>query len=237
MAINLPYRSDWTIGSSLPDEEIISILSQPFRYLDRGAQCYVFESHDHRYVIKLFRYDQRSLWHRKKRSQPLSKTEKLFSGCILAFTKAKEETGIVFLHLNPTEGKLPTLHAKGPIRQSIDLPLDRYRFVIQKKMVPFQESLLEAYLSSDPEKMQRRIDSFMTLIRNRSSKGIKNTDPSLSRNFGYLGDRAYEIDFGNYLESSETSELEVLKFSRKLRSWLLDNAPEWVSYLDSVCHG
>lgn len=237
MALKESHRDEWEVPCELSRQEINAILSQPYFYLDRGAQCYVFSSLDDHYVVKIFRYDQSSFFSKKTEIEAKEKMEKMFTACVLAFTKAKEETGVLFLHLNETDQKLPTLHAKGPIHQSISLPLDHCRFVVQKKMKPFRESLLEAYRSSDDEKIKRQIDSFVSVIRTRASKGIRNTDPSVSRNFGYLGDKAFEIDFGNYSETTAAQDLEIARFTRKLRAWLIDNAPEWVAYLDSVSHG
>ena len=234
MRLEIPFRNDWEISLLLPKEEVLSILSQPFSYLDRGAQCYVFESQDGRYVIKLFRYDQ-SLFFKKKKKKRLGfnlKIEKLFSACILAYTKAKDETGVLFLHLNPTKKEYPILQAKGPIGQSLKIPLDRYRFAIQKKVTLFEETLLRAYRLSDGESMKRCIDSLVVLLKSRANKGIRNSDPSLTRNFGFLGEQAFEIDFGNYSEEPFLKEKEVLRYAKKLRCWLKDNAPEWVSYLD-----
>lgn len=233
MRLDMPFREDWEITKRLSDEEIASILAQPFTYLDRGAQCYVFASQDQKYVIKLFRYDA-ALFGKRKGKTFYEKVEHMFNASLLAYQLAPIETGLLYLHLNLTDTKLPVLNAVGPTFQKLRLPLDRYRFAIQKMAKPFRESLLEAYQSKDPESMKRRIDSFVAVIRSRAEKGIRNTDPAVSRNFGYFGDQAVEIDFGNYSHSCVSKDWEVARYSHKLRSWLSENAPEWVPYLDSV---
>src|SRR5579862_5235963 len=54
---SLPFNPEFET-SSLPEEEgkdLKKALDQPYRFLDKGAQCYVFLSHDGRYVIKFFK--------------------------------------------------------------------------------------------------------------------------------------------------------------------------------------
>ena len=217
LRIETPFRSDWEIQSTLSKEDLLSLLSQPFSYLDRGAQCYVFESLDKHTVIKLFRCDQE-----------MRKIEKLFAACRVAYEEASEETGLLHLHLNLTSGELPPLRATGPIGQRLSLPLDRYRFAIQKKAKPFRASLEEAF--SNPELLKKRIDSFLSLLDSRLAKGIGNSDPSLSRNFGFLGERAVEIDFGNYYRGSSTNE--KARYVHRLRRFLKKKAPERAGYVD-----
>jgi len=232
MQIQIPHRGDWEVQQN--SEVLSQILSQPFSYLDRGAQCYVFESADGQYVIKLFRYDRTWKEHSKKISKELKKKiEKLFRACVLAYSRAPEETGIVFLHLNLTKNTLPRLTARGPTGNTFTLNLDNYRFAVQKKVKPFKEVFLKAYERQDKEAIKSHIDAYLDLIHARAKKGIRNSDPAISRNIGFLEGKAYELDFGNYSENTSTSAWEVARYTQRLRTWLLDYAPEWVSYLDA----
>jgi hypothetical protein len=54
----------------------------------------------------------------------------------------------------------------------------------------------------------------------------------VGRNFGFLGDKAFEIDFGNYSQRGSSKGKEMAHYTKRLRLWLTENAPEWVSYLD-----
>ena len=207
MRLEQPFRSDWVVEGEIP----CAILEQPFTYLDRGAQCYVFASQDDKYVVKLFRYDQR------QKVDTQEKIEHLFKACTLAYNKAREETGLIFLHLNCTEGELPILHATGPIGQSLRIPLDRYRFAIQKKATPFGKAMCDA---ESPEAMQKLINAFLATLRSRIDKGLRNSDPAIGRNFGFLDGRAIEIDFGNYSENGIPEEEEMQMYLRRLQTWL-----------------
>lgn len=219
MELNFPSHLEWDVPL---DPRVLAILDQPYHYIDKGSQSYVFESRDGNYVVKFFRFDHPA--------DPL-KVLTLFNACHIAYNQLREETGLVYIHLNLSQATLPILHCKDPIGRKYQFPLDHYRFAIQKKAKPFRITLEEA--NCDPALMQKRIDQFMDLLLSRTSKGIYNTDPTLSRNFGFLEDRAIEIDFGNYRPVSEHDQIsEVRRYTARLRRWLSTEAPEWVDYLD-----
>ncbi len=222
MDLDVPVNPNWEVFN---DVNANTILSQPFKYLNRGAQSYVFESLDGQYVVKFFRFDR--LKEKKEK-----KIKSLFSACKLAFSKAREETGLLFVHLNRTRDQLPLMHVTGPLGQKLNLQCDDYRFVIQKKANSFQDSILKA----DPELVRKRLDSFIAILQSRLDKGIRNSDPAVIRNFGFIGDKAVEIDFGNYSENSSSKQKEFDQYIKTLHAWLKENANEWVDYLELATH-
>jgi len=211
---DLPFCLDW---ETEPNPAVNEILSQPFKYLNKGTQCYVFESRDGQFVIKLFR--------------STSKDKVLFDACKMAYDHLREETGLIYVHLNPTPMNLPILHCKDAIGRKIQIPLDQYRFALQKKAEPLRDALLRAHGNS--AQMKKRLDDFLQLLSLRTAKGIVNADSNLSRNFGFLDDRAIEIDFGNYRQSSgDDRQAEMKRYVQKLQVWLEKNDPAWVPYLN-----
>ncbi|MBI3237041.1 MAG: hypothetical protein HYZ48_05010, partial [Chlamydiales bacterium] len=50
---DLSFHPEWETPP--PDVDLSCILDQPFHYLTKGAQSYVFVSADDRYVLKFFR--------------------------------------------------------------------------------------------------------------------------------------------------------------------------------------
>jgi hypothetical protein len=219
MHLDFPYRSEWET-EVVPSLE--KILNQRFYFLGKGAQSYVFEDKAGQYVIKLFRYDQPMLE---------EKIVRLFNACKIAYDELKEETGLIYIHLNQTSLQLPILHFQDAIGRYYKIPLDKYRFAVQKKAKAFRETLQMA--RGNAPIMQKRIDQFLTLLLARTRKGILNSDPNLSRNFGFLEDRAIEFDFGNYLYDPKLNkEAEMRRFTSRLKIWLQKQAPEWVFYLD-----
>lgn len=219
MQLHYPFHPEWEVPL---DPVVLAILDQPFRYIDKGSQAFVFESQDGKYVIKFFRYD---------RPFSESKILALFNASKLAYDLLKEETGLIYIHLNETPSSLPTLHCKDAVGRGYQFRLDECRFAIQKKAKTFQVAIREA--RRDSALMQKRLDQFIDLLVARTGAGVFNTDPSLGRNFGFLEMRAIEIDFGNYqLLSNHSKAVEIERYGHRLRKLLSEEAPEWVSYFD-----
>lgn len=237
LQVELARSEEWEVQDLLSSQELLQILSQPFLFLGKGAQCYAFASGDNQYVLKLFRFDRLSSWEiatGKDRTKYPEKVHSFFTACKIGYTLAKEETGLVHLHLNQTDKSLPVLKAKLPNGRILRLPLDRYRFAIQKKAEPLQEILIHAKRMG---KLKEKIDAIEVLVANRAAKGITNYDSNLWRNFGFLGERAIEIDFGNYAMppdfSGEKARFKEWKrYALPLRAWVAKHAPECLAYLD-----
>ncbi len=199
------------------EKEALAILAQPFTYLDRGAQCYVFESQDQKYVMKIFQENRcatsLSRWKKKAKEKKETRKHTDFRSCLIAYTLAKNETALVYLHLLPTQNLLPKLSVRSPLGQWYRLPLDRYCFVIQKKVKPFQETLFQASLEGN---LPVYLSSFLSLLDSRLAKGIRNEDRSLSSNFGFLDQKAVEIDFGRYWQSESFLQSDLQKIEKKI---------------------
>jgi hypothetical protein len=219
--LEFPHHPEWEVPL---DPEISSILTQKFYYLAKGAQCYVFESECGQFVLKLFRYDQ---------PPAKEKIIYLFDGCKLAYDRLKEETALLYLHLNPTSINLSPITIKDRVGRSYQIFPDRARFAIQRKGGNFYSSF-EAVLAN-PEEMKRKIDAFVNLLKTRAGRGVLNTDKSLGTNFGFIGERAIEFDFGNFRDVSDLRvEEEVKKYTAQLKEWLKIHSPEWSSYLEGI---
>jgi hypothetical protein len=223
-----------------PSDQILTILDQPFSYFSHGNQSTVFESEDGQYVLKLFRY-RRSVFpiihnvknfFKKKRKQSFqTKIHKTFNATHLAFQEANQFTHVVYAHINLSVGKLPTATLKVK-NKTYRIPLDRHRFALQRKASPFKTTLLSA--KKNPQEMQALLNSFVTLLIERSALNIHNSDPSLGPNFGFIDGKAVEIDFGNYQKFEATPEekrSEILDFLARLEVWLQKNAPEYLDYM------
>jgi hypothetical protein len=230
----IPFNPNWE--TSPPSDEILAILNQPFHYFSHGNQSTVFQSEDGKYVLKIFRY-RRSLfpivhnvknWFKKKPKQDFAaKVNKTFNAAHIASTKGKPFTHVIFCHLNLTKNLLPTIQLKAG--KTYTVPLDSYRFALQKKVSPFKETLLKA--KDSPEEMKRLIDSFIQLLVDRSALNIRNSDPNLGPNFGFLDGQAVELDFGNYHMIEPNSQIrkeEIENFMNRFQKWLNNNAPQYV---------
>lgn len=240
--LRLPYRAEWE--SPPMGKEIEEILRQPFTYLSRGSQSYVFESQDKNYVLKLFRYNRsqfpliqnaKKWFHRKEKANLFSKMEKTFQAFSMAFREARECTQLLYVHLNPNCERSLFVSLSDPIGRKWKLPIGAYRFALQKKVDPFKSTLIQAYTSKNAEEMKRLLDSFIVLLYERTGKCIRNSDHNLWPNFGFFEGQAIEIDCGNYRKRPEMSDPELRiqemhRFIWPLFLWLLKNAPEFAPY-------
>ena len=242
---DITYNANWQTPDNL--ENIQEILNQPYTYLANGNQATVFQSEDGKYVVKLIRYPRSifpwiqsaKFWVakniRKKKLQYslYEKVDKTCKAAKIALVEGSAFTQVIYCHLNLTRHQLPITTFKTP-RKNWNIPLDQYRFVVQKKVTPFNQALIEC--KNDPVKMQQHIDSLINLLYTRSAKGIRNTDPNLATNFGFLNGQAVEIDFGNYgLPAFDpvASAKEVSNFLARFEDWLNKYAPKYSQYLTS----
>lgn len=212
-------RPEWDMEVS---DEVVKALCQPFSFLGKGTQSYAFISHDGQYVVKLFR---------NVKSPTNPRNVCLLHTAKISYEKLKEETGLIYVHLNETENALPILSLRDAVGRRMKLPLDRYRFALQKKASPFADTLEDAKCC--PDAMRARINQVIELLCKRAAAGVRNTDPNMMRNFGFLQTCAVEFDFGSYQEDSNFNiQQEIKRYTDQLRKWLSSHCPEWVSYLD-----
>ncbi len=234
---SLPFQEAWKV-SVAPLESVRGVLAQKFYYLGKGNQAYVFSSADNRYVLKLLFFNQ---WHPKLFNRlfgiPPKKSieyrRQMALNTLEAYRIAAEHdsslTEIAYAHLNLTENMLPEVDLHGPAGRRWRVPLDRYRFVLQRKAIPLEQALFEA--RGDPDLFSARIASCFELIRKRLSLGICNTDSSFMQNLGFLDERVIELDFGRYTMdpsscSKEGQEGEWRAFMKSLTRWVERSIPE-----------
>lgn len=249
---HLHYDPRWEVDSSSLDE-IKPVLAQKFHYLSKGAQCYVFESEDHQYVIKFFR---QSLYHlpqfythlplptalknriEKKLKKKKAAYEKDFQSYKIAYQHLREETGLIFLHLNSSKnGHFPfTIVDKLGIEHQIDL--HEYEFYVQRKADLVLQKIDFLMHNNSSEFTKEAIHSLFTLIAKRFDKGIQDTDPNMKKNFGFIGNQAVQIDIGRFSTENFSKEQALKSFCKKnegFQYWINQNYPELSSFFAEEC--
>jgi len=227
----LPHNTAWEVNAAADE----AILQGTFTFLARGAQSFVFESEDKKWVLKLFRYDRwvhpwrkfiRNHWLKKQGRLPFDqKIDRLFCSTKLAFEKAADLTGLVYIHLNKKEN-LPTILLKDRLGRVRPFNLSSAYFAIQRRASPLPEVFLEAIENNDEKKFKALTRSFVHLLQARVSKGIRNTDTKVHVNFGFWNETAIEWDFGNYcLDPEMKSEEEIHRFLLKPERYMMG---KWV---------
>lgn len=270
-ATDLPYQTRWETPplSAKEQEKIDAMLWQPYFFLGAGSECFAFLSADGKTVIKFFKLDHaRPVYiHRGllledhtatagtlstlRSDVPLIKRIfgmrefrllRTFSSIKLAYEELKQETGLIYLHLNPTENFKHQLTIFDACHIAHQIDLDSAKFVIQQRAVPLEQQLSFLKKNKMHGLAKTSIDSLLQMIKTRCEKGFADRDVR-NRNFGFIGMKAIEIDSGSFIRNArmrETSSIkqEIFFATLELKEWLQDHYPEMAVYLDekvSLC--
>jgi hypothetical protein len=222
------FQAEWEV-SYTPFPE--GIFSQKYIYLKSGQQCYAFASEDGKYVIKFFKMKHlipktQLLAHLpflkeyadKKIDQRIERHRRLFSNYKMAYEELKEETGLIYLHLNKTEHLQKKVYLLDKMGREHSIDLDRFEFVLQEKAELLASKLTQNLKWDEKQKL---VEALLHLVKKRLEKGFSDRDNGVKFNYGFIGDRAIQIDVGRIardasLSSPEKIECELQKIMRKL---------------------
>ncbi|MES2121790.1 MAG: hypothetical protein V4492_03305 [Chlamydiota bacterium] len=261
---DLPFLPQFE--SALPSSSIEPLLEQEYTFLGAGSECFAFLSQDGTTVIKFFKLDfARPVYFRRGliaenyasfagtlSAHPLTQSENLwikrllgirefriqrtFSSLKLAFDALQEETGMLYLHLNPTNHLQKKLTLKDACGVAHVVDLDSTRFFLQKKAVPIEKGLATYLHQGQKAEARACIDSLVQMILSRCRKGFSDRD-ILDRNFGFIGTQAIEIDSGSFIPNEKMQDpaqykQELFFATLELKEWLQEIAPEMALYLE-----
>jgi len=238
------------------DAEIAAILDQPFYYLAKGAQSYVFASKDGKAVIKFPRiyHLQPPFWMSilslplplqpyqvGKRIQKELELEKDFQSYRIAFEEMKEATGLLYLHLNKTDHLKKTLTIYDKLGIGYALDLDQMTFLVQKRASLVYPSITHLVNTEGMDAAKEAISALVQLLFLRYHKGIFDKDPDLNTNFGFLHKVPVQIDIGRFSRTPEQKTLEeyredVMRITDNFRQWLDQNYPPLSQHLRGEIH-
>lgn len=246
---SLPYNPKWEITFEPEDlSELETALDQPYSYLESGSQSYVFISEDNNYVLKFFKHkrwrmnpfyeklplpktlaEKRERWKRKKKETVAS----TFGSCKIAYTVFKNETGVIFVHLNKNHPFNHTITLKDRIGLKHHIQLGGVEFVVQKKAIPTGEYLLSLKKEGKTKEAKEALRKLLAFTEMRAKKGFSDKDPHLIRNFGFIDGKAVELDIGGFHRDPKKNleyfyNHELKKIHSKLLPWLHENYPELI---------
>jgi hypothetical protein len=244
---SVPFHPEWEIPSK--DSSLNAVLSQSFTYLGEGHQCIAFESEDGRYVLKmpLQKSPSDSWWHRmpflaQKHQGKIShrmhkKLIKNSARYLLAFEQLKEETALVYVHLNRTTSLNRKLQVqdKAGLRHIIDL--DHVEFFLQKKAQLIIPAIDQWMKEGQIDKAKLGLTNLVKLFYTRFSKGIDDPEQCLEGNFGFLGTEAVQIDIGHIRKQPLDKAVEKEKVQRllaPLKQQLQSNYPALALHLEAA---
>jgi hypothetical protein len=241
--------SDEKPEASSPDAATLSVLNQPFHYLNHGNQCFAFVSDDGKYILKFFKYVHPAspLWisniplinrfkaFRQTRIDKVAwKRNRDFQGYQIAFDRFRNETGLVAIHLHPTK-VYPTITLYDPLNIVHSLNLNNTPFILQKRATPIYEQFSSWIQNGEIEKLKTGITDLVSLCALRISKDIFDDDVNFYSNFGFVEEKPIQIDPGHFiLHSSNPAELPTLLI--ELKDWFSKNYPPMVSHVEACAN-
>jgi hypothetical protein len=237
ITVDWPAKSD----PDLTDERsllLAKIFNQPFLYLDRGKQSFVFVSSDNNYVVKFF--DTRCL---QSGSYPWlfsldeehcrKKLTRLVKGYKTAVKYDSGHNGIVYMQLapNPAFQQKVTLHDRFGVRHEIDL--SKVPFILQQKAIPLREMITGLLRKGDVGQAKRRYRQVIDMYVDGYRRGVFDRDHNFMYNVGFVGEEPIRIDVGRLQHNEAIMQAEAyMKDLRKvaverLGDWLYRHFPEY----------
>ncbi len=199
---NFTFHPEWEVAhTDKAKEHLLEITSQPFYYLGAGSQSYAFVSQDQKWVIKFFRMKQnyfylKDVWHGNRSDVREKRLSSIFEAYKMAFEGMREDAGLVYLHLNKTKDLSKKITVIDRLRFSYEIDLDQVEFVVQERADLIFDRLKTHIKQKDTEQLNASIAEMMHLVKRRIDKGISDHDKAVKHNYGFVGDRAVQLDVG-----------------------------------------
>jgi len=255
IVVELPANPQYDIKMSPDLISFVNVVTQqPFRWLAKGFQAYAFESQDGEYVVKFFQqhrlrdrafsehpveyffsknYRERMAFNKEHRSE-------IFDSSKISFEEIPEETGVLFIHLNKTEGLLHGIRLVDCLGQAYKIKPDNACFLIQRKAQYILPTITELMKKGDVEGAKARVNQVLDLLLTLARKGIMDGDYALIRNnnIGFIKDRAIYIDTGHIAKPKDPNAKKQMEyeFKRRLKplcDWLRVKYPELAAHYET----
>jgi hypothetical protein len=231
-----------------------AILDQPYRYLGKGCQSYVFLSDDHQYVLKFLKYQRfRPQFYlealsfipsidkrlQKKTVEKRTKLDALLESWKIAYGDLKDETGIVYLHLNRGDKFQSPIAIVDKLGLKHTVDPDEVVFLVQKKADMLCPEIAKRMKANELEPSKKLIGNLVTMLLSEYGRGLGDNDHALMQNTGVVGDQPLHIDVGQFSKEARFQSPDVYKhelFSKtyKFRIWLSKHFPELERYLTGL---
>lgn len=229
-------KARWSVENAAPisaadKEKLQSIFSQPFDYLDRGKQSYVFVSHDDKYVVKFF--DSRC---QQSGAMPLiapvsakrcaRKYRRLVKGYTVAETYDKDNTGLIYAQLapDPSYSLKVDLNDRFGFKQQIDLA--EVPFSLQLKAIPTRVVITQLLKTGDVAAAKERFGQIVDMYVAEYKRGVVDLDHNVMYNTGFVDGHPIRIDVGRLTYNENVQNPEFYK--NDLEKVAVDRVTEWL---------
>jgi hypothetical protein len=232
---------DWELPalSAAEQQEVDQILSQPFTFFNKGSQAYAFISQDGQYILKFFKQHKLrpktwlAYFDQQERMRTQKKLEDSFSSCKTAYVALKEQTGLLYAHLNPSSS-LPSVTLTDKQGKTRRMPLGKTSFVLQKKALMPYPHFTALMKKGDVEGAKSAISTLFDLLKDFNRIGVTENDPILKKNFGFVADQAIQIDIGKLkVDPACAHSLDLRSITTSLRTWIANNYPELSAHAEN----
>ena len=243
--------------SDQEQELLYTIFSQPFSYLGKGCQSYVFLSQDGEYVIKFLKYQhfRPPAWLDvlsvipavdRYREHKIEKKKRflaaIFKSWKIAYEDLQDNTGVVYIHINKTNNLNKQLFIQDKIGITHTLDLDNMEFMVQKRvrmLGPTIETLMQQGKSLEAKALISRLTDMML---EEHIRGYTDKDHALMQNTGVHAGKPLHIDVGQIVRDDnickpEVYHQEIYNKTYRFRIWLEKHYPELLAHLNHELHG
>ncbi len=242
----LSYSDQWNgaVDYGQERELVDEVFEQPFYYLSSGQQCYAFISKDQKYVLKFFKMhklipktwiqDFPSSLFRNARFNDVQKKkyvlESTFAGIKVAFDYLKDQSALIYIHLNKTKHLKKRVQVFDKLGVRFDIDLDSKEFIVDATAELLYPRLLRLSELKDEEKIRQSVLSLFDLIATRCQRGFADQELVIWNNYGFIGDCAVLIDCGKLFADSEivyshNYKREIVNVCEAINDWAQKNCP------------
>jgi hypothetical protein len=205
------------------------IIDQPFYYLDRGKQSFVFVSADDKYVLKFF--DVKCSWSGGMLSSLSSedcqkKLLRLIHGYRIADAYDRDYGGVLFTQIvpNPSLQLNVIVTDRFGFKHTIDL--SSVPFVVQKKAVPTRTVLTALLINHDVSAACHKLRQIIDMYVEEHRRGLWDSDHNFMYNTGFIDDQPVRIDLGRLSLDEEKQNPQI--FAREIKKIAFDRLEDWL---------
>ncbi len=229
-------------------QKIDEILDQPFYYLGKGCQSYVFYSKDGQYVLKFLKYQRfrNKPWleffkfippvgeiREKSLAKKQKKLDDLFGSWRIAFDYLGDQTGLVYVHLNKSNNWNKEIVIFDKIGMKHVLQADQMEFLVQKRAQMLSTTLDQL----DEAEAKLLLTKLVKMIEQEYLDGFADNDHALMQNTGVYEGLPIHIDVGQFVISERAKNpdfyhQELYNKMYKFRLWLGKKHPNLLVHLD-----
>lgn len=245
---DIPYQIKWETHplSNTERETIAKILHQPFTYLGKGCQAYVFESADGQYVIKFFKHQRfrPQAWidfltfipavneyQSRKAEEKKEKLDKVLTSWKIAFEDLKHETGVIYVHLNKSDEWKQSVAIRDKLGLHHDVNLDQTEFLLQRKAVMLCPAITQLMGEGRDQEAELLIDRLLVMLLSEYARGYADNDHALMQNTGVLDGSPVHIDIGQFIYN------EIVKSPKVYKQELYDKTYQFHKWLKAQHSG